>query len=116
VAGLSDEELQSWFDILSAIPPTQWRNAPDIPEPIRGFASFLPLAWLDGSEAPFLVVHGAIDEIAPAAEAQVFAAALQAAGVPTTLAILPDMYHRLNQEALHDPLFAFLADVTSAPE
>jgi dipeptidyl aminopeptidase/acylaminoacyl peptidase len=111
---LSDDELQGWLDALTAIPPSQWRTSPDLPEVIRQFASNLPLAWLDGNESPFLVVHGEIDEIAPAAEAQVFAQALQAAGVPTTLAILPGMYHRVNEEALHEPLFEFLSQLTTA--
>ncbi len=116
LAGLNDEEFQSWLDMLSTIPPTQWRSAPDMPEILRQKASYLPLAWLNGNEPPFLVVQGALDELTPVAEAQVFAKTLQAAGVPTTLAILPGMYHRVNQEALHDPLFTFLADVSAAPE
>lgn len=115
MAGLNDEQAKQVLDALAAIPPAQWRTATDLPEVARVLGPHLPLAWLDGSEAPFLVVHGEVDEIAPAAEAEVFAADLQKAGVRATLAILPGMYHRLNQEALHEPLFKFLAEVTATP-
>lgn len=114
MAGMSDEQMQALLAALAAVPPADWRSSPQLPEAVRQFAAFLPLAWLDGSEPPFLVVHGEIDEFAPAAEARVFAQALEAVGVPVTLAVLPGQYHRINQEALHEPLLAFLDQVINA--
>lgn len=57
------------LNALAAIPPAQWRTGgTDLPEVAvcAGASSAIGLA--DGLEAPFLVVHGEIDEIAPAAE------------------------------------------------
>jgi acetyl esterase/lipase len=52
-----------------------------------------PLQYVEGSAPPFLLIHGLGDTEAPPASTEVFAAALQAAGVPTQLVLVPDENH-----------------------
>ncbi len=114
-SGLPEEQITAVFDVLAAVPPSQWLTTPDLPELVQQFAANLPLAWVDESDPPFLVAHGGIDEMAPPSEAEAFDRALRAAGVSSTLAIIPNGFHRVNQEAFHKALFKFLdAAVTPA--
>lgn len=110
--GMTAEQIQALETVLSTVPPEEWRSSPQMPEPLRLLANFLPLAWLDGSEPPILLVHGENDERTPVIESQAFANILAAKGVPLTLVIIPGAFHRLNQDALHDALFTFLDTVT----
>ena len=52
-----------------------------------------PLSWIDGRTAPFLVVHGARDDVVPVAQSRRLVAALRAAGVEAEYAELPDAGH-----------------------
>ncbi len=52
-----------------------------------------PVTWLDGSEPPFLLIHGGADRNIPPEFSSSFAKALEAAGVETTLALIPDANH-----------------------
>jgi acetyl esterase/lipase len=52
-----------------------------------------PLRYVTGSALRFYLLHGLNDTSAPAASTQVFAAALQEAGVPTQLDLLPGQDH-----------------------
>jgi len=110
--GLTDEQIQTIVTLFSTIPPEAWRTSPELPEQLRLFASFMPTAWLDGDEPPFLLVYGELDEHNPVIESQAFADILVAKDTPVTLVAIPGAFHRLNQEALHDPLLRFLAAVT----
>jgi len=51
------------------------------------------LTWIDGSEPPFLIIHGEDDESIPPEQSQVFATALQAAGVPAELLLVAGADH-----------------------
>ncbi|MGD2105948.1 MAG: alpha/beta fold hydrolase, partial [Anaerolineae bacterium] len=86
-------EMQSIFEELREIPPADWRENQDISDQARAFARHLPLYWVDGSEVPFLIVHGEADEFVPPGESQAFAAWLQSAGVPVELALIPKAEH-----------------------
>ncbi|MBX5493233.1 MAG: alpha/beta hydrolase [Chloroflexi bacterium] len=57
------------------------------------WADAAPLRYVKPGAPPFLLVHGLMDNQAPAASAQTFAAALQQQGVPTTLYLLPQLDH-----------------------
>ncbi|MBN1179387.1 MAG: alpha/beta hydrolase [Anaerolineae bacterium] len=52
-----------------------------------------PSTWVDGSEPPFLLIHGADDRSVPPAYSEAFAATLAAAGVPAQLVIVPNADH-----------------------
>jgi acetyl esterase/lipase len=52
-----------------------------------------PLSWIDGRTAPFLVVHGAPDDVVPVAQSRRLVAALRTAGVEVEYAELPDAGH-----------------------
>jgi acetyl esterase/lipase len=45
------------------------------------YADASPITWVDGSSAPFLIIHGGADDMNPPAHARTMAAALQEAGV-----------------------------------
>ena len=55
-----------------------------------------PIDRITSSAPPFLILHGAKDPVVPPAESQDFAAALQKAGVPVQLILLPDQGHNIN--------------------
>jgi dipeptidyl aminopeptidase/acylaminoacyl peptidase len=59
-----------------------------------GFIRLSPLYGIDGSEPPFLLIHGREDLIVDSAEPEVFLALLQAAGVDARLLMLSDAGHR----------------------
>ena len=50
---------------------------PEVPEPYRDAS---PLSWIDGRTVPFLVVHGAQDDVVPIEQSRRLVAALRAAG------------------------------------
>jgi dipeptidyl aminopeptidase/acylaminoacyl peptidase len=52
-----------------------------------------PLSWIDARTAPFLVVHGAPDDVVPVAQSRRLVSALRAAGVEVAYAELPDAGH-----------------------
>ena len=52
-----------------------------------------PLTWLDGSESPFLLIHGMLDTIIPVEDSEQMAAALATTGVSVELLILPEANH-----------------------
>jgi acetyl esterase/lipase len=52
-----------------------------------------PLQYVEPTAPPFLLIHGLGDTEAPPASTEVFAAALQAAGVATQLVLVPDENH-----------------------
>ena len=55
-----------------------------------------PINHISPTSAPFLILHGASDPAVPPAESEAFAAALQKAGVPAQLELLPGQPHNLN--------------------
>jgi Tol biopolymer transport system component/acetyl esterase/lipase len=50
-------------------------------------------AWVDGSEPPFLLIHGTEDEVFDPAESMGFAKVLEQAGVDVELLLIPDADH-----------------------
>jgi acetyl esterase/lipase len=64
----------------SAEVPTRYRDAS-------------PLSWIDARTAPFLVIHGAQDDVVPIVQSRRLVSALRAAGVEVEYAELPDVGH-----------------------
>jgi len=62
----------------------------EVPERYREAS---PLSWIDERTAPFLVVHGAPDDVVPVAQSRRLVSALRAAGVEVEYAELPDAGH-----------------------
>jgi acetyl esterase/lipase len=56
--------------------------------PAELLAEVSPMSWVDGSEPPFLLVHGLSDQSVPASKAEDFAYVLQEAGVEVELLLL----------------------------
>ncbi|MBT8241487.1 MAG: alpha/beta hydrolase [Acidimicrobiia bacterium] len=67
-----------------------------------------PIAWVDGSEPPFLVIHGVEDRLAPIVFSEDFHEALQAAGASTELLLIEAAAQGLELQAVDSP-----ANVTS---
>jgi len=91
--GMTLDDIAVIFEELSNVPTSEWLNSSDLSPDTRAFARGLPLSWLDGSEPPFLLIHGAVDEMVPPGESEAFASRLQAAGVETELMLLPGAGH-----------------------
>ena len=52
-----------------------------------------PLSWIDAQTAPFLVIHGAPDDVVPVAQSRRLVSVLRAAGVEVEYSELPDAGH-----------------------
>jgi acetyl esterase/lipase len=52
-----------------------------------------PLTWIDARTAPFLVVHGFLDDVVPVTQSRRLVSVLRAAGVEVEYAELPDAGH-----------------------
>jgi dipeptidyl aminopeptidase/acylaminoacyl peptidase len=57
------------------------------------WAQASPITWVDGSEPPFLLIHGLADTTMPPEQSQAFAAALEKAGADVELLLVPDASH-----------------------
>ena len=62
----------------------------EVPERYRDAS---PLSWIDAQTAPFLVIHGAPDDVVPVAQSRRLVSALRAAGVEVEYEELPDAGH-----------------------
>ena len=54
-----------------------------------------PIRFIDGSDPPFLLVHGARDQVVPVAQSTAFHAALQSASVRSKLLVVDNVDHSL---------------------
>ena len=71
--------------------------------------------WVDGSEPPFLIIHGAADSNIPPGQSIDFAEVLNSAGVQVELLLIPDASHTQitgSQEAMQ-AVEAFLTQYTN---
>jgi len=62
-------------------------------ESLDTWAEASALTWIDGSEPPFLIIHGEDDESIPPEQSQAFATTLQTAGVPAELLLVAGADH-----------------------
>jgi acetyl esterase/lipase len=78
----------------------------EVPERYRDAS---PLSWIDGRSAPFLVVHGALDDVVPIDQSRRLVAALRGAGVEVQFVELDDAGHDgLAWARVGSPTLAFL--------
>ncbi len=93
-SGVPLMELQPIFETLREADPKTWSDAGAVGPAAEEFARQFPLYWLDGSEPPFLIVHGSGQDGLPREESQAFASRLEAAGVDVELVLLPNASHQ----------------------
>jgi acetyl esterase/lipase len=109
-------EMADIVERLHNLPPRDWHGSAELDERDKKVAQMLPLYWVDGSEPPFLLVHGLKDECMIASESETLGAELQAAGAKTNLLLLPDAgYASLRDQESSQEIFeaieAFLNDL-----
>jgi acetyl esterase/lipase len=68
-----------------------------------------PVTWIGAGDPPFLHVHGAADDVVPVAQARGFDAALDAAGIPSTLLVAEKGGHLFFSEEVKGRLREFFA-------
>lgn len=105
---LGTDQTRQLFDYLAGIPPSEWWYVDELPPLLKEYLRFFPITWLDGTEPPFLLLHGDRDETVSVSESTAFAEALRQAGVPVELLIVPDSHHRVDEAAIYTQLFSFL--------
>jgi acetyl esterase/lipase len=54
-----------------------------------------PVTYVSPGDAPFLIIHGALDEVVPLGQSQALAMRLEASGVPHTLLVVENAEHGL---------------------
>lgn len=86
-------ELQPIFETLRDTSPEMWSEADVVGSEAEVFARQFPLYWLDGSEPPYLLVHGS-GEMIPRIGSEAFAERLEGAGVNVELLLLPNAGHQ----------------------
>jgi len=62
-----------------------------------------PIAQINGSEPPFIILHGTADKDIPSVMSERFATALEQAGVEVELVLLPDVGHAFERKPLTGP-------------
>jgi acetyl esterase/lipase len=92
--GMPLSELPPIFENLRRTEPAMWKDAGVVGPQAQAIARHFPLYWLDGSEPPFLVLHGGgSGESVPQIESEAFVKRLQEAGVDAQLLMLPKADH-----------------------
>jgi acetyl esterase/lipase len=79
------------FSDLAGFEPFWGAAYQDIPA--ERLEEMSPMAQIDGSEPPFIILHGTADLDIPSVMSERFAAALEQAGVDVELVLLPDVGH-----------------------
>ncbi|MBN1966945.1 MAG: alpha/beta hydrolase [Anaerolineae bacterium] len=95
LSGVESSQAAGYLDTLLAMPPQTWHDNRVVSGELADFAQLLPHTWVDGSEPPFLLIHGLIDTKVPVEESEQFAAVLEDAGAEMTLLLLPEAGHGL---------------------
>ena len=86
-------EMASIFEDLRKVPSSNWKDSSELSEAAKGFAQGLPLYWLDGSEPPFLIMHGDADDVMSIVESEAFSKAVQSAGGEAEFVTIPGAGH-----------------------
>jgi acetyl esterase/lipase len=90
---LPHDEQAEIHQTLMDTPLQSWREISGFSEKGTKFLHSLPPYWVDGSEPPFLLIHGEGDTLVGSAEPEAFVAQLQAVGVDAKLLILSNAFH-----------------------
>jgi acetyl esterase/lipase len=70
--------------------------------PIEKLEEMSPIQHIDGSEPPFIILHGTADNLIPSLMSERFAESLEQAGVDVELVLVPDAGHGFEALALSD--------------
>ena len=68
--------------------------------PAERLEEMSPIKQIDGSEPPFIILHGTADKDVPSVMSERFAEALEQAGVDVELVLLPDVGHAFERKPL----------------
>jgi acetyl esterase/lipase len=71
--------------------------------PVERLVEMSPIEHIDGSEPPFIILHGTADVTIPSVMSERFAAALERAGVDAELILVPDARHAFELKPLTGP-------------
>ncbi len=71
--------------------------------PAERLEEMSPIKQIDGSEPPFIILHGTADTVNPIVMSERFAEALEQAGVYVELVLLPDVGHAFDLKPLTGP-------------
>jgi acetyl esterase/lipase len=71
--------------------------------PAERLKEMSPIAQIDGSEPPFIILHGTADTDIPSVMSERFATALELAGADVQLVLLPDVGHGFERKPLTGP-------------
>lgn len=88
MSGPYDFEITGYEDVFG--PPAAWPRTQ-------------PVAFVDGDEPPFLLIHGAGDTVVEPVDSRLLAERLQAAGGTAELLWLPDAGHLAPLATMHSP-------------
>lgn len=88
-------------DIKSGLKPYWGAEYGEIPP--ETLAEMSPMSWVDGSESPFLLIHGVSDNSIPSWMSENFATALEEAGVQVELLLLEETGHAFLLQPLSSP-------------
>ncbi len=117
--GREQGEIRTFVETLTLLPPAQWQ---DLNGDIHDFAQLLPYYWVDGTEPPFLIFHGTIDNKVRVRESELLATTLQGAGDQVELVLLQGaghgmrLYQRVPTPEVDEKVEAFLAEVFGGNE
>ena len=78
-----------------------------------------PIYHISSETPPFLILHGKGDPLVPSAQSEMFFAALQKAGIPSELVIVPVSYHAgpgFWTETMQDKMVLFLDKTLRIPQ
>jgi acetyl esterase/lipase len=88
-------------------------GAPHSDIPPETLAEMSPMSWIDGSEPPFLLMHGTEDTSIPSGKSEDFATALEQAGVEVELLLIETEYAFILQ-SLSSPTMVQALEATDA--
>jgi acetyl esterase/lipase len=90
---ISAEESEEIRQALLDTPPERWLEIAQLGDKGTRLIHTLPPAWIDGTEPPILLIHGAEDTTVAPLESEAFADLLQAAGVEVQMKLIPGAKH-----------------------
>jgi len=116
IAGIFDYRTEEEFGPLhNAYTPRYFGGTKEVVPAVWEEAS--PITWVDGSEPPFLVVHGTDDVMVLPRQSERSVSLLRDAGVDVELVLIPGVDHtRVLGEETYEAVDAFIARLDRAIE
>ena len=71
-------------------------------------AAASPLTYINGNEPPFLILHGSVDPVVSAEHSRLLRNALEKAGVPVMMYLIPGAFHAFGGKLVTDIMGEFL--------